>query len=82
MKKLSIRVLNSNEIVIQTLICHHLDAVNSHTLLIQTNEVNGRKCFVDQFCIMEKIDHWNIMDGLITIYYNNGLKMEISRIND
>jgi hypothetical protein len=37
---------------------------------------------IQTLCIPKKIDHWNIMDGLITIYYEDGLEMEISRIKN
>jgi len=35
----------------------------------------------ETYTIPEKINHWNLMEGLITIYYDSGFEMEIARIN-
>lgn len=67
------------------LICGHLDATKNITILFEC-----RKVLKDQTAtlkafdvhIPEKIDHFNIIDGMITIYYEDGNYLEITRYFD
>jgi hypothetical protein len=63
---------------IETIVCKRLDAVSSMTVCSESkssiSNVTGDLHFP------YKIDHWNLIEGIITIYYTNGLVMEVTRI--
>lgn len=79
MRKLAIRIFDEQNRLQEQFICDHMDAVSSHTVLYNIQKKD--EIYLRQ-CIPEKIDHWNLMEGLITIYYESGFTMEISRIYD
>lgn len=85
MRKISISVYDEDHKLRETLIARGMDAVSSHTVIHYIEKV-GKKRFNNQYQLMfvipEQIDRWNIMDGLITIYYKNGFVIEIGRIID
>ena len=84
MRKLSIKLFDKNNVIQEQLICGKLDATNNITILSEcffikkTNtSLNGKDLHIPA-----NIKSWNIFEGLVTIYYESGLFMEISRIND
>jgi hypothetical protein len=84
MKKLLIKIFRSSDHVLkETIICHHMDATNKTTALYGFTIVGlkgmNKKEF-ECYTMPAEIDHWNLIDGLITIYYKTGFEMEISRI--
>ena len=85
MKKLSIKIIESeSNKTIESIICQHLDASAHLTTLSNTifKRPGQSDKFYKLYVIPAKIDHWHLMDGLITIYYTSGFEMEITRIND
>lgn len=77
--------MDESNICVQTIICSHLDACNSMTILSESIVTTGLQLQSKKpitINIPETIDHWNIIEGLITIYYNSGYIMEIQRIHD
>jgi len=86
MRRLLIKIFDSKtHKQLESIVCHHLDATERVTVLSRVsfkhNEVL-KTDITDIYTIPVRIDHWNIVDGLITIYYSTGFEMEISRIND
>jgi hypothetical protein len=84
MRKLLIKIFRSSDHVLtETIICQHMDATNKSTALYGFSFV-GLKEFKQKefqcYTMPAEIDHWNLIDGLITIYYKSGFEMEISRI--
>jgi len=85
MRKLQIKLFDSAYNCIESIVCEHLDACKSMTILshsyIQTKTYK-RGDPGETYSIPEKIDHFNIFEGMITIYYTSGFEMEITRIHD
>ena len=84
MRKLSIKLFDKNNIIQEQLICGKLDATNHITILSECFFINktlntGTGCTLR---LPANIKSWNIFEGLVTIFYESGLFMEISRIND
>jgi hypothetical protein len=60
-----------------------MDASNKTTALYGFSILTLKGSTTKQFecyTVAAEIDHWNLIDGLITIYYKTGYEMEISRI--
>lgn len=84
MRRLLIKIFRSEDHRLETtVICEHLDASDNVTNLYRYS-IPGLPILKDHiseiYCIPAKIDHWNIVDGLITIYYKTGFEMEIQRM--
>jgi hypothetical protein len=84
MRKLLIKIFDSEKHnLIETVICEHLDATERETILHRYS-IPGIPSLANPvseiYCIPAKIKSWNIIEGLITIYYQTGFEMEISRI--
>jgi len=77
MKKLKIEIFNEKNEVVKTVTAKHLDA-SRHLTLISISESNS---FDESQMIrlLETLEHINIYEGLVTLYYTNGYFMEISR---
>jgi hypothetical protein len=60
--------------------CGHLDASKHITILTDCTTNTNLK--ISDMHIPEKIDHFNIYEGMITIYYQDSHFLEITRIND
>ena len=66
---------------VRSIICGHLDASRNITILSESQVLEKGKDFkLHEFHIPEAIDHFNIYEGLITIYYKNDCFLEVSRI--
>lgn len=86
MRKLLINISDSEtHECISTIICEHFDACKSHTNIYKYF-IKGRPSLktevLEMLCIPKKINHWNVMDELITIYYEDNFEMEIRRIKN
>ena len=82
-RRLVIKAYDQDHKLTEQIICGHLDASNKLTTLFESFVINktyseGYKG--DTIRIAELIDHWNIIDGCITIYYKNGCELEIIRV--
>lgn len=78
MKTFKIQLFDENNILEITFISQHIDCTR-HTTLFFDNVIDD--LIVTEFIIPENIDHINIFEGLITIYYINGKFVEISKLN-
>jgi len=85
MKKLLIKLYNDRDICIEQIISVNMDAT-SHITILEKSFIVGKtyqnNSLGQCYHIIKDIDHWNIIEGLITIYYIDGYYMEISRIHD
>jgi len=79
MKRLKIEVYDRDRTVVHTLICEHLDVCNSMTIIGRTYKDGDDP---QNYYFPEKITHFSLMEGMITVYYETGYEMEITRIND
>lgn len=78
MKALKIQILESkSNKVLQTLIAARLDATKCITVISESLSLTEKSTVRLPY----GIDHWNIIEGMITIYYKNGLIMEVTRVN-
>jgi hypothetical protein len=77
MKALKIKVLTANNELMFKVVAHHFDATQHITII--TTSLNGKES--DKIRLTAEIHHWNIIDGMVTIYYTSGSYMEITRIN-
>lgn len=67
--------------LVRKIVCGHLDASRNITVLSESIVFENDKTWKNlEFHIPETIDHFNIFEGLVTIYYKNGCFLEISRI--
>lgn len=74
---LKIEVYNGKHEVLQSVVCGHLDATKNITVLSESR-LNGID--VSRLVIPEKIENKIIENGIITIFYESGIFIEISRI--
>jgi hypothetical protein len=80
MKALKVQLIHEPTYqVLETIICKRLDAVSSMTVCSESKTKGTINGTVDLH-FPYNIDHWNLIDGIITIYYDNGLIMEVTRI--
>lgn len=82
MKALKIQLKHEpTDQVLETVVCKRLDAVSSMTVLSDSIITGSKKIYKERdLHFPYTIDHWNLSDGIITIYYDNGLIMEVTRI--
>lgn len=78
MRKLKIEAIDSDNNTMFKVIAVRVDATGILTV-VSTSESHKEK---DCIRLVSDIDHWNIIDGLVTIYYTNGNILEITRYND
>lgn len=76
MKTYKIQVFDKDNNLWLTMISQHVDASRNVTLFYE-NLIDEFQ--VKEFTLPEKIDHINIFEGLITIYYTSGKFIEITR---
>jgi hypothetical protein len=85
MKRLKIEVFNDQAQKRKTVICGHIDA-SRHITVLSESEVtinlgpSKDKPNNKDLVITDKIDHFNIFEGMITIYYSSGGYIEITKI--
>lgn len=77
MRKLKINVFDEDDKQIFKVTAARLDATSNITIIgYSTN------CKTSEYLrLVDEIDHWYLMDGMITIYYRSGCYMEITRLN-
>lgn len=83
-RKLLIECYDKDAKPFRRIICGHLDASNHITILSESEtqfEDNKVIEYKSREVIPDKIDHFNIFGGMITIYYKSGCFIEISRIS-
>jgi len=84
MQKLLIKLCNENAVCLCTILCSGLDA-SKHSTILSESVVRYKDKpsseFINHYAIPEEIDHFNIIEGMITLYYRNGFYLEISRVN-
>lgn len=76
-KKLQIKVYDSQNNCIHSIISGHLDSSRNITVLSES-EIEGKN--VKDIILPLKIDHYSIFEGMITIYYTDGHYLEVTRI--
>jgi len=81
-KLLAIEAYNSDGVCLQKIICGHMDACKTMTLLSEAviigKSIQSEK--PKELLLTEKLIRKNIQDGLITLYYESGHYLEIQRI--
>lgn len=83
MRKLKIEVLDEHGRVWKKVICVHVDSTKNITVLSECEiKIGVDQLDTTELIIPEKIDHFNIYEGMITIYYQCGKTIEITRFND
>lgn len=60
---------------------HHRGDATSRITILSESVMVGKKCQPHDYHLAYEIDHWNIIEGMVTVYYKNGLIMEVTRIN-
>jgi hypothetical protein len=81
MKALKIKVIESkSDECIRTLLAKKIDASKHITVINESESFKEHERF-DWLRLPFEIDHFNVVEGLITIYYSNGYEMEISRVD-
>lgn len=84
MKRLKIEVFSDQAQHRKTIICGHIDA-SSHITVLSESECNFNlgpskdKSENKDIVITENIDHFNIFEGMTTIYYRSGGYIEITK---
>lgn len=82
-RRLVIKAYDQDHKLTEQIICGHLDASNHITTLYESyvsTKTYPQGARGETIHIAELIDHWNIIDGCITIYYKNGCELEIIRV--
>jgi hypothetical protein len=82
-RKLSIRIYKPDNTCIEHIICEKLDACRSMTIMSHSYIVDKNNSTTgpgNDYHLAESMDHFNMFEGLITIYYKSGFYMEINRI--
>lgn len=76
-RKLQIKLFDAHNQCRKVIITGHLDASRNITILSDST-IDEKK--IGDVHIPEKIDHFNIFEGLITIYYQSGYYLEVQRL--
>jgi hypothetical protein len=77
MRSLKIELFDEEYYLIKKIIAGRFDA-SLHLTIISESFNTKNKTIRLPF----EIDHWNIFEGMVTIYYKCGCLLEVSRIND
>ncbi len=84
LRKLKIEAFNLSEnglpVKVKELICSNIDATKRLTCIYAAEIVESNKTRYCDFFLTEHIERFNIIDGLVTVYYQSGAFIEISRI--
>ena len=80
MRLLKIDLFDEDYRKFQTIMAEHLDATSQLTFISSSQSWYESKKLCRSLHLPFELDHWNIMDGLVTIYYKCGCLMEISRL--
>jgi hypothetical protein len=80
--KLQIEVFNPKGDTIKKIIAGHIDASRNMTIISESTAYIPGKEYVNHsdYYICDKLDHFNIFQGLITLYYKSGAFVEISKV--
>lgn len=76
-RRLCVEVFDREGKLCKSLTAGHLDACRTITILYESE--SDQKKMSDQI-LTEKIDHFNLIEGMITIHYTSGAFVEITRI--
>jgi hypothetical protein len=82
--KLQIQLFDEYNISKRKIVCGHLDSTKNITILSDAEPFSSQNpgtSYTDVI-IPEKVDHFNISEGMTTIYYKSGHYLEIRRINE
>ena len=85
MRILLIKLITPNGLCVERIISQHMDVCNSTTIFYCALIIGKtyKKGFSgNDYHLIKDLDHWNIIDGLITLYYKDGYCLEVSRINE
>jgi len=74
--KLQINAFDNQAICRQKLIAEHIDATDNLTVIYRAEQLQYKDAF-----IVDKISGFNIMQGLVTIYFESGGFIEITKFN-
>jgi hypothetical protein len=83
-KKLHIELIRNGELLV-SMMAGCLDAVMSHTIIYDIDAHiqpchNGPRVKVWSYCSVDSIDHFDIGNGIVTIYYKSGFILTAKRI--
>ena len=85
MKKLKIEAYDKDNVLLFRTIAHRIDSTRRMTI-ISTSETHfsseERESEKNNIRFISKVDHFNIIAGMVTIYYENGSFLEITRFYD
>lgn len=83
LKKLRIDIFDEYGILKKKIICGHLDCTKSITILSECEINIANPNNLKDLIIPDQIDHFNVFECMITIYYKSGHYIEITRpLND
>ena len=83
MKKFKIELIDEYGSVQKKFICGHLDITKKLTVLSECEiQIGVNQNTVSNKILVGDIDHWNIFENMITLYYQNGETVEITKIID
>jgi hypothetical protein len=81
MRKLRIDLYDPRGKLLKTIIAGHVDACRSMTIISESFlYFSDKKPFDYTYHCPWNLEHSNIIEGIITLYYKHGYFMEISRI--
>ena len=75
MYKYRIDLYDPSGSLVKRFICGHIDGCRSKTILAESETDK----FKGEFYILERLTHFNVFCGLITLYYDSGAFLEITR---
>lgn len=81
--RLQIQLFDEHNILEKKIVCGHLDSTRSITILSDAEPFSSQNpgtSYID-IIIPEKVDHFNIFEGMTTIYYKSGHYIEVTRIS-
>ena len=85
MKSLQIKLINPEGRCVERILSRHMDVTNRETIFYSSFIIGKTypqgQAGTDYHCI-KHLNHWHIMDGLITLFYDDGYCLEINRINN
>lgn len=78
MRKLKIQLIDKENRPLETITAVKFDSTKEITIISLCNGT----CEKNVIRLLDRIDHWNIFAGMVTVYYKSGCLIEITRIND
>jgi hypothetical protein len=64
---------------LERIVAAHIDASTNITVISRAVNHKGNSVLSEEIRIPEKIEHFNLFEGLITLYYQSGYYLEISK---